>query len=123
MNNITAWCNVCGNTVNTGCDLVATIALEKAQLVAANATIASYNSSGSSSSGVSTVGAGFIGAAVTIFVGALILGIGMGLGFVKIGKKDRSRGWNKRDGEDKGMVLGDSASFASTAPHHDSRGY
>lgn len=117
LNNITSWCTVCANTVNTGCDVVALAATEKAQLTAANATIASLFSGSNNS--VSPVGAGFIGAAVTIIVGAVLLGLGMGIGWVKVGKKDGSRSWNKRDVQDKGFALNDSASFASTANRHD----
>jgi hypothetical protein len=71
----------------------------------AAAGIAAANQTVSSGDAVSPVGAGFIGAAVTIVVGAAVLGIMALMGIVSFGKK-KSR-------ETDNVPLRDGDSFAS----------
>ncbi|ORY50682.1 histidine phosphatase superfamily [Leucosporidium creatinivorum] len=74
--NTTTWCHACNNTVNSGCDVVALADNYQAQAEQLAAK-----------SHFTPIGAGFIGFAVTLVVGLLVLAAMRALGLASFGKR------------------------------------
>lgn len=77
--NATSWCHACSNSVNSGCDIVA---------LADNYKLLSEQLE--SKSHFTPVGAGFIGFAVTLVVGLLVLAAMRALGLASFGKRSKA---------------------------------
>lgn len=86
LSNITAWCNACGNTIDSGCDLV------YLANVSAQAALDSHTHA------VGPVRAGFIGAGVTLGVGVVALGVLVLLGMASFGSRSGRSGRRAQDG-------------------------
>ncbi|KAK4046977.1 hypothetical protein OIO90_006369 [Microbotryomycetes sp. JL221] len=97
--NTTTWCHECQNTIDSGCDVVALA--DKYQTLTTELQSKSH---------FSPVGAGFIGVAVTLVVGILVLGLMRMFGIVSFGRTNQKRTRNNS------YPLSKTDSISSTTP-------